>query len=184
MTRASDDGSTNPFADPESVRDPARRLRGRLIAPVTIVTAGPPEARTGLTISSVMIAEGRPPFVYFLLNTASDLFYVVEASGRFILHVCEARHREAADVFAGIRPSPGGPFAGLAVSDTEFGPVMTDFDSRAYCRLTEWREDSYSALVSSTIERVELAPLDDPLAHFRGRYRGLDPGAGPRRARP
>jgi 3-hydroxy-9,10-secoandrosta-1,3,5(10)-triene-9,17-dione monooxygenase reductase component len=174
MAPPPDDNRENPFLDPEDAREPARRLRGRLLAPVTIVTAGSADGRAGLTVSSVMIAEGRPPVLYFLLNAASDLFYALEETGRFIVHVCERRHRTIADVFAGLRPSPGGPFAGVDIEDTPFGPVIADLESRAHCAVREWREESYSALVSANIERVDLSSLDDPLAHFRGRYRGLD----------
>jgi hypothetical protein len=36
-------GGQHPFATPPELRSPARRLRGRLLAPVTVWTAGTPE---------------------------------------------------------------------------------------------------------------------------------------------
>jgi hypothetical protein len=36
-------GGQHPFATPPDRRSPARRLRGRLLAPVTVWTAGAPE---------------------------------------------------------------------------------------------------------------------------------------------
>src|SRR5919197_877292 len=54
-------GGRHPFTTPPERRDPARRLRGRLLAPVTVWTAGHPPATAGLTVSSLLVAEGRPP---------------------------------------------------------------------------------------------------------------------------
>ena len=47
----------NPFVAPPEARDRARQLRGRLAAPVTIVTAG----EDGMTASAVLVLEGDPP---------------------------------------------------------------------------------------------------------------------------
>ncbi|HLA66452.1 MAG TPA: flavin reductase, partial [Acidimicrobiia bacterium] len=67
----------HPFTDPEGVRDPVRRFRGRLVAPVTIVTAGAPADRTGLTVSSIIVAEGDPSRIYFLCGTGTDLWEAI-----------------------------------------------------------------------------------------------------------
>ena len=53
-------GGQPPFAVPAGRRDPTRRLRGRLVAPVTIWTAGRPPGGAGLTVSSILVAEGQP----------------------------------------------------------------------------------------------------------------------------
>ena len=163
----------NPFADPPEARDPVRRLRGRLAAPVTIVTSGRADAAAGLTVSSLVVAEGEPGLVYMLVGSTTDLYLQIEASRRFVIHVCSAEDRELADVFAGFRPNPGGVFAGSAVSDSEHGLVLDDLGTRAYCTLSGAREESYSVLVSGVIDRVEAGDSDDPLAYFRGRYRTL-----------
>ncbi len=174
MATSAPDQSSNPFAPPESHRDELRRLRGRLTSPVTIVTAGDEDERTGLTVSSIVVAEGEPPATYLLVGSATDLFYAIEKTGKFVVHVCEGRHRELADVFAGQRPSPGGMFAGLQVTQTEYGPVLDGIGTRAYCTFQRGSEETYSVLVAATVDRVDLADLDDPLAYFRGRYRSVD----------
>jgi 3-hydroxy-9,10-secoandrosta-1,3,5(10)-triene-9,17-dione monooxygenase reductase component len=53
-------GRQPSFAVPPGRRDPARRWRGRLVAPVTVWTAGHPPSGAGLTVSSVLVAEGQP----------------------------------------------------------------------------------------------------------------------------
>ena len=160
----------HPFATPPDQRDPVRQFRGRLTAPVTVVTAGGPSARAGLTGSSLFVAEGDPSFVHLLVGAGTDLWFAIEETGRFVVHILEEEHRELSDRFAGLRPSPGGLFAGLEVSDTEFGPVITALGSRAFCRYHSHRDDPFHALVHGTIERIELHDLRRPLRYFRGEY--------------
>lgn len=166
----------HPFATPPEDREPARQLRGRLVAPVTIVTAGGPGARAGLTISSLIAAEGEPAHVFFLVGTDTDFYDVMEATGRFVVHVLSDADRDAADVFAGLRPSPGGVFAGLEVVDGDYGPELQRFATRAYCRFDGGTRETYHLLARGAIDRIELSDLADPLSYFRGAYRHLDPG--------
>lgn len=162
--------SDNPFVDDPDSRDPVRRFRGRLSAPVTIVTAGDGEMRTGLTVSSLVVIEGEPGRVEVVVGPTTDLWDTVAATGRFVIHVCTDADRAMTEVFAGLRPSPGGVFAGLEVSQTEWGPVIDTLANRAYCTFGERHEVGYSGLVSGTIDRVESADLSTPLVYFRGRY--------------
>jgi flavin reductase (DIM6/NTAB) family NADH-FMN oxidoreductase RutF len=164
----------DPFATPAAERSPARRLRGRLVAGVTIWTAGPGDDRAGLTMSSVLVADGEPAQMLGLLKDTTDLFEVMDRTRRFVVHVLPHGEAILADVFAGLRPSPGGPFAGLETVDSEWGPVIARVTDRAYCRLVETTDAGYHRLARAEIERVELAELDAPLVYFRGHYRKLD----------
>lgn len=164
----------DPFATPIEKREPWRRLRGRLAAPVTLWTSGGPDARTGLTISSIIIADGNPPTVLGLMKDTSDIFATIQETGRFVVHVAELNDRTLADRFAGLRPSPGGLFAGEDVEDTEWGPVLTRLVNRASCRFVDEREAGHQRLVQGAIERIDLDELDRPLVLYRGRYRSLD----------
>ena len=64
----------HPFATPEGDRDPLRRLRGRMAAPVTVWTTGTGAGRHGLTISSVVVAEGEPAHVLGLVDEDTDFW--------------------------------------------------------------------------------------------------------------
>jgi 3-hydroxy-9,10-secoandrosta-1,3,5(10)-triene-9,17-dione monooxygenase reductase component len=166
----------DPFADPLPERDPVRRFRGRLAAPVTVVTSGPPAARAGLTVSSLVVVEGDTPALFFLLGPVNDLWDAIFDTGWFVVHVLERPHRELSDRFAGYRPSPGGPFAGLTVTDGPFGPEFDDVATRAYCRYAGHRDLGPLHLVEGAIESVKLHDLTAPLQYFRGRYLGLGDG--------
>lgn len=166
--------SENPFADDPDSRDPVRRFRGRLSAPVTIFTSGGHDHRTGLTVSSLLVVEGEPGLLEAVIGPTTDLWDRVAETGRFVVHVCDERRRHLAEVFAGLRPSPGGMFAGLPIGESEWGPTIDDLADRVYCSLEARREVGYSGLVTGRIDRVEVGDLTDPLAYFRGRYHTLD----------
>ena len=161
----------NPFVDDPDSRDPVRRFRGRLSAPVTIITSGGDHGRAGLTVSSLIVVEGNPGEVRAVVGPTTDLWEMVTDTGRFVIHICSERHRALAEVFAGLRPNPGGVFAGFAVTPTEWGPVFDDVGDRAYCSYRTREEVGYSGIVTGSIERVEAAELTEPLAYFRGKYR-------------
>ena len=164
----------NPFAVPPELREPGRRLRGRLAAPVTLWTSGGPEARAGLTVSSVLVAQGEPWRLVGLLGDTSELWEAINDTRAFVVHILEEEHRELAERFALSRPSPGGLFRGLDIEDSSWGPVVPALGSRAYCRQEGLTEAGYHNLVTGAIEQVVLHELERPLVFFRGRYRRLD----------
>lgn len=164
----------NPFLDPEDERHPIRRFRGRLSAPVTIVTSGSGKRRTGLTVSSLMVAEGDPARVHFLLGDQTYLWDRIRETRSFVVHVLEHRHHGMASRFAGVVPSPGGPFVGIDVEDGGHGPIITDVATRAECSFEQHHEgDGAYVVVDGLIDQVQLHDLTDPLQWFRGAYRRL-----------
>ena len=162
----------NPFVTPVELRDPARRFRGRLTSGVTILTAGTLPRATGLTVSSLLIAQGERDRVLALLDveTAED----IRAAGRFVVHVLPETERTLSDRFAGLRPSPGGLFHGLEVHQSDHGPVLETIGTRAFCTWERSTDMGYHTLVVGIIDQIELENLDAPLVYYRGRYRRLD----------
>ncbi|GAB3426513.1 flavin reductase family protein [Flindersiella endophytica] len=164
----------HPFLPPENERSPVRRLRGRLTAPVTLWTAlstGPAGTqRAGLPISAVVVADGEPGHVLGLVDADTELWELIEESGRFAVSVLRWEHRDLPEVFAGLMPSPGGPFRTGTWRDTEWGPVPAGVSTWAGCRLLDAREIGWSLAVDGELEHVELGDDADPLLHRRGRY--------------
>lgn len=162
--------SDHPFVPPEGDRDPARRLRGRLAAPVTVWTAGAEVERRGLTISSMLLAEGEPSHVLGLVDEDSDLWE--SAPTTVVVNILGAEHRYLADVFAGAAPSPGGVFVQGEWVDSAWGPVLQGAAGWIGVRLLpDPREVGWRLLVEGVVEHVEVGGVD-PLIHLRGRYRG------------
>ncbi|MDQ3432908.1 MAG: flavin reductase family protein [Actinomycetota bacterium] len=179
---------THPFLPPDDERDPVRRLRGRLAAPVTLWTAQLGDRAAGLTVSSVLVAEGEPSLLLGLVGEESDLLDALEQSGRFAVSILGWSQRAVADAFAGVRPAPGGPFRGHEWVDTAWGPVLASATTWAGCRMHTLRPLGYARLVEAALEYVVIGtgvddgidgrPVDEGggvLVWRRGRY-GRLPG--------
>ncbi|HET7432380.1 MAG TPA: flavin reductase family protein [Nocardioides sp.] len=167
---------SHPFAEPESERDPVRRLRGRLGGAVTLWTAGDDAGRAGLTVSSVLVAGGSPGRVLGLVDPDSDLADVVERTGRAVVHVLSWSHRDLADAFAGVAPAPGGAFRLGDFEDTAHGPRLTSVGAWAFVTVEPGSsvEVGWSRLLTCTVDEVGLEEDQGGLGHRRGRYLRLD----------
>jgi 3-hydroxy-9,10-secoandrosta-1,3,5(10)-triene-9,17-dione monooxygenase reductase component len=163
---------SDPFATPEHLRSPVRRLRGRLPTAVTLWTAPGP---AGLTVSSTVVVDGDPGRLLGLVDEESELWAAVEEAGRFAVAVLTPADRQLADRFAGLLPAPGGLFQGGGWQETGYGPVPAGSTTWAGCRLDGARPLGWGLLVEATIEHLDLGEAEPPLIHYRGRYRELAP---------
>jgi flavin reductase (DIM6/NTAB) family NADH-FMN oxidoreductase RutF len=163
--------SEHPFTEPESERDPVRRLRGRIAGAVSLWTTGLGAQRVGLTVSSLLVAPGDPGRVLGLVDPDSDFCDAVSATGTAVVGLLSWEHRDLADAFAGVAPAPGGPFRTGTWRDSEWGPVLDGASSWAGVRLDRSGQDvGWSVLLSGIIEHVEIGVETAPLVHRRGRY--------------
>lgn len=167
---------SNPFLPPDSERSPVRRLRGRLPSPVSLWTSAQGEKRAGLTVSSVLVADGEPGFVVGLIDPLSDLWAVLRAARAGVVALLGEQHRRLADAFGYVAPAPGGPFRLADWVDTEWGPAPASVGTWAGCALVDDDPPTvgWSLQVQLRIEHVELGADDEPaLVHRRGRYFSL-----------
>jgi 3-hydroxy-9,10-secoandrosta-1,3,5(10)-triene-9,17-dione monooxygenase reductase component len=166
-------GMQHPFAVPPERRDPARRLRGRLVAPVTVWTAGQPPDGAGLTVSSVLVAGGQPARLLGLIDPTSALWQAMQESRAFVVHVLAVGDRPLADRFSDIRPPIRGAFDRLEVVESRWGPVLGGRRPRVACRLAGSVPVGHAELVEGLIEQLELPDLEDPLAYLHGSFRSV-----------
>jgi flavin reductase (DIM6/NTAB) family NADH-FMN oxidoreductase RutF len=167
--------ASDPFATPDDQRSPLRRLRGRLPAAVSLWTAGAPGQGgvAGLTVSSMLVADGDPGRVAGLVDDESDLWTAIEATGRFAVTPLAEGDNQLAERFAGMMPAPGGLFATGDWDATDWGPVPRGYPWVG-CDLDGARAFGWSLLVEATIRHVDLAPAAaKPLVHHRGRYTSI-----------
>jgi flavin reductase (DIM6/NTAB) family NADH-FMN oxidoreductase RutF len=159
---------THPFADPDP--DPVRRLRGRLGGAVTLVTCGDADERAGLTVSSLMIANGEPAHVLLLVDPDSDLADLVTRTGRAVVQLLSWSHRDLAEAFAGTAPAPGGPWRMASFVATPWGPRLADAASWAEVSLESAADVGWSTLLTCVVQEVVVGDDEAPLVHRRGRY--------------
>jgi flavin reductase (DIM6/NTAB) family NADH-FMN oxidoreductase RutF len=161
--------SGHPFADPEP--DRVRRFRGRLGGVVSLWTTGEERSRSGLTISSLMVANGETPRALALVDPDSDFLDAVRVSDVCVIQLLSWRDRGLAEMFAGTAPAPGGAFAHADWEQTAWGPRLARATSWAYAMHLEEREMGWS--VEVTCELVETHVLEEAepaLGHRRGQF--------------
>ena len=162
--------SDHPFLEPE--RDPVRRLRGRLGGAVTLWTAGAgegPHDRSGLTVTSVLIANGEPARLLALLDPDSDLADRLQETGRAVVALLTWEDRALAEAFAGTSPAPGGAFRQAEFVPTQWGPRLASAATWAGVHLEGSVEVGWSSLVTCVVDELTVGE-GEPLVHRRGRY--------------
>ena len=162
--------TSHPFLDPEGDRDPVRRLRGRQGATVSLWTAGDDGDRSGLTVSSWMVAGGEPGRVLALLDPDADLTEALLETRHAVVQLLAWPDRDLAEAFAGTAPAPGGPFRMAEWVDTGHGPRLAHATTWALVSLESDVPVGWSTLVTCTLDEVVVGEDRDPLVHRRGRF--------------
>ena len=158
--------TSHPFADDP---DPVRRFRGRLGGAVSLWTAGSGADRSGLTVSSLMVANGAPARVLGLLDPDADLTGTLTETGVAVVQLLEWADRDLADAFGGTAPAPGGAFTHGSWTQTTHGPALDD-RTRVLVRLESMVESGWSVLATVAIEDIAMVDDRRALEHRRGRY--------------
>jgi flavin reductase (DIM6/NTAB) family NADH-FMN oxidoreductase RutF len=162
----------HPFVDPPASRNALRQFRGRLPAPVTVLTTGEGAARAGLTVSSLLIVPGDPGQVVAMVDPDSDLGSALEPGMTLTVSVLGPNDAYLAEAFAGLAPAPGGMFRLGRWTQTEWGPVLEGATWLA-ATVTDLSPLGRALQVTATVESVELS-RSVVLVHQRGRYLTLD----------
>lgn len=165
--------SSHPFLPPRDQREPVRRLRGRLPAPVSIWTSTDGERRDGWTISSMMVANGEPGEIVALVNEDADWWDLFRETGRACVNVLASGQGAVSDVFARTAPSPGGVFRTGEWSDGDFGPRLAGASAWVDVSLVDADPETvgWGLLVRARIDDIELVDDVPALQHLAGRYR-------------
>lgn len=165
--------SSHPFADPEP--DEVRRFRGRLGGAVTLWTTGEGGSRAGLTVSSLMVANGETAEVLALVDPDSDFRDALNDGARCVVQVLSWQDRALAEMFAGTAPAPGGAFAHAQWEQTPYGPRLATATTWANVVPVDQRPVGWSVLLTCRVEEVHaLEETEAVLGHRRGRFFRLE----------
>jgi flavin reductase (DIM6/NTAB) family NADH-FMN oxidoreductase RutF len=163
--------STHPFA---AEPDPIRRFRGRLGGAVTLWTTGEGATRAGLTISSLMVANGETATVLALVDPDSDFLEAVRETGACVVQGLSWRDRGLAEMFAGTAPAPGGAFAHADFEQTAWGPRLVSTTSWAFVTPLDEQVVGWSVVLTCRVEEAGVREETEPaLGHRRGRFFAL-----------
>ena len=161
--------SSHPFADPEP--DEVRRFRGRLGGAVTLWTTGEGAARAGLTVSSLMVANGEEPRIIALVDPDSDFLDTLRETRVCVVQVLGWRDRGLAEMFAGTAPAPGGAFAHATWEPTAYGPRLGTTTSWAFAVPIDEQDAGWSVQLTCRLEEAHVLDESEPaLGHRRGRF--------------
>ncbi len=147
-----------------------------MVAPVSVWAAGTLPDAVGWTVSSFLIADGRPAELIGLLDEEADLAGRLVPGAALTVSLLSGDHRGLADAFAGLAPAPGGVFRIGRWIETAWGPVLADAPAWIGARIeVEPGYAGWALLIRAVIEQVEIGPeadeADGLLTHLRGRYR-------------
>jgi flavin reductase (DIM6/NTAB) family NADH-FMN oxidoreductase RutF len=141
-----------------------------MAAPITVWTAGDAGSDwTGLTVSSVLLAQGEPGRVIGLIGPDSDLAEAIKRNGAFVVHLLADRpeHRRLAQHFAGALPADASL---LEVEASTYGPRLIAAPDQLACRASTWRTAGWSQLVEAEVADSRLGPPSRPLLWYRGEF--------------
>jgi flavin reductase (DIM6/NTAB) family NADH-FMN oxidoreductase RutF len=94
------------------------------VAPVILWSAGHPPGGAGLTVSSVLVAEGQPARLLGLIDPTSAFWEAMQKTRAFVVHVLAVGYRAPAERFSEVRPPIHSPFERLEVAESLWGPVL------------------------------------------------------------
>jgi flavin reductase (DIM6/NTAB) family NADH-FMN oxidoreductase RutF len=130
----------------------------------------------GITVASILVAEGQPAMILGLIDPLSAFADAVVDSCRFVVHVVAEAQAKLADQLAGRSPTALDRFDDLEVSQSPWGPVLHDLTTRAYCTVLDATEAGESNLIRAAVDEIELSGTPPaPLVYVRGFYRAVRP---------
>jgi len=150
-----------------------RAVIGSFASGVTIVTTvGDNFESLGTTVSAISSVCLEPPTLLACLNTGSATGQAIARSGHFAVNVLAEHQAGLARRFATKRT---GKFEGVKVVPGADGlPLLDEVIAHVTCRVVE-RLASGTHLVFLGRVITAAAVEGRPLAHFRGRFRRLEP---------
>jgi flavin reductase (DIM6/NTAB) family NADH-FMN oxidoreductase RutF len=157
--------------------DAYRALMRHVPAAVTVIAAGPPGQRNGLTVTSVCSLSVAPPTVLVCVNLAASAHNEIIENRYFSVNVLAAGQEGVAKLFSGctgVRGESRFRLGDWAVGATG-APVLTQALCVLECRLSEHRKALTHTIFVGAVVAGSARNDWSPLLYARGSYAALTP---------
>lgn len=152
--------------------DAFRQAMRRFAASVSIITAGRPGRRLGITATAVCSLTAEPPQILSCVNQNSPIESVIRETGRFAINVLGSHQRAVADVFSGATGHRGEErFLQHSWLDGDYGvPVLDEALATFQCELVTAHPTSTHSILIGRVLDVRLEGSPSALIYQDGAY--------------
>jgi len=154
------------FQSEASFRDAMRRLA----ATVTIITAGSPGQRHGITATAVTSLSMDPPSLLVCVNRSSSLHSLLGESNRFCVNLLRSEQADLSNAFSGKLPSEERFLHGAWKEDKDGLPYLADAQASIFCTRHGAVDHGSHSIFIGAVESVRMIDEVSPLLYSNGAY--------------
>ena len=149
-----------------------RELMRRIPAAVTIIAAGMPGERSGLTATAVCPVSDDPPTLLACINRSASSHEAIVGAGSFSINVLSAADEALATCFAGRTGATGEAKFEQGVWSTHVtgAPVLTTALVAFDCELVDIKDVASHSIVFGRVVAGRASLGGEPLLYVRGSF--------------
>ena len=148
----------------------------RLIATVTIITAGDAAARTGMVATAVMSVSADPPSLAVGINREAGAWQLIKDTGRFSVNLLATHHAPLVHPFSGQLQGEERFTLGEWQTHASQTPYLADAVVSLFCRVDGALDYGTHTLFVGAVDDIRLnATLNEPLLWRNGSFANAVP---------
>lgn len=152
--------------------DDYRALMRHQAGAVTVIAAGPPGQRSGITATAFSSLSDDPPAILACVRLRSSVYDIIRQAGHFSVNILASNQQNVAETFSGRTGQAGEDrFDGLAWSALTSGaPVLEGALANLDCRLTDQHVFATHSIFIGIVQDGRFRVEAKPLLYFRNDY--------------
>ncbi|MEM9029826.1 MAG: flavin reductase [Pseudomonadota bacterium] len=145
---------------------------------VSVIAAGRPGGRAGLTATAVCSVSDEPPTVLVCVNKGAGAHDLIGAERSFAVNFLSSGQESIATAFSGRSGLRGEDRfeAGDWTTLVTGAPVLSSCLASLDCRLVDQHTFATHTIFFGAVVDGRVCEVSDPLMYFRGSFRALDSG--------
>jgi flavin reductase len=156
--------------------DQFRQAMRRLIATVTIVTAGDAQSRAGMIATAVMSMSAEPPSLAIGVNRETGVWQAIAANRRFSVNLLATKHTQLVLPFSGQLQGEERFTVGDWQTHASHVPYLVDAVVSIFCRMEASVDYGTHSLFVGEVEDIRMqAGSGDPLLWSNGSFANAVP---------